>query len=61
MGKALGIFIPTFLVVLAVNQLAYGACFKGYCIAAAFPKVTILSLAISAFIYWVSKTERSEK
>lgn len=61
MGKSFAIFIPTFLVVLFFNQLAYGACFKGYCIAAAFPKVVMLSLAISAFIYWVSKSENSEK
>ena len=60
MEKSLKIFIPTFLVVLVINQLAYGACFKGYCIAAALPKVTILSLAISAFIYWVSKSEDSK-
>ncbi|ENM3851143.1 hypothetical protein VCSRO184_3530 [Vibrio cholerae] len=57
MNKALKIFVPTFIVVLIVNQMAYGSCFKGYCISAAFPKVTILSLLISAFIYWVSKSE----
>lgn len=61
MGKALVIFIPTFLVVLFINQLSYGACFKGYCISAALPKVTILSLLISLFIYFVSESEGSKK
>lgn len=61
MEKALKIFVPTFVIVLILNQMAYGSCFKGYCIAAAFPKVTILSLLISAFIYWVSKNEEANK
>lgn len=29
--KALTILIPTFLAVYVLNQLFYGACFKGYC------------------------------
>lgn len=58
MFTALKIFIPTFIVVLIFNQMAYGFCFKGYCIASAFPKVTILSLLISAFIYFVNKDEK---
>jgi hypothetical protein len=61
MKKALKIFIPTLLIVLFLNQMAYGSCFEGYCLAAAFPKVTILSVIISAFIYWVSKSEESGK
>ena len=60
MKKALIIFLPTFFIVLVLNQLAYGACFKGYCLAAAFPKVTFLSVLISAFLYWVSRIENSE-
>lgn len=61
MEKSLKIFVPTFFIVLFFNQLAYGSCFKGYCIAAAFPKVIILSVIISVFIYWVSKNEESNK
>ena len=59
MEKALKIFAPTFIIVLIINQMAYGLCFKGYCIAAAFPKVTVLSLLISGFIYWVSKSDEA--
>jgi hypothetical protein len=61
MERALKIFLPTFVIVFVFNQMAYGSCFEGYCIAAAFPKVTILSVFISAFIYWVSKNEESNK
>jgi|GEM_PF-1346614 len=61
MKKALSIFITTFVVVLVINQMMYGACFKGYCLSAAFPKVTILSLMISAFILFVSKAEDDHK
>jgi tryptophan-rich sensory protein len=55
--KALQIFIPTFLVILVINQATYGMCFEAHCLSAAFPKVTILSVAVSAFIYWVTKGE----
>ncbi len=58
MPTALKIFIPTFVIVLIFNQMTYGSCFKGYCIAAAFPKVIVLSLLISAFIYFVNKDEK---
>jgi hypothetical protein len=57
MEKALKIFIPTFIIILLLNQMAYGFCFKGYCIASALPKVTILAVIVSAFIYWVKKNE----
>ena len=59
MGKSLQIFIPTFIVVMIFNQMMYGACFKSYCIAAAFPKVVILSAIISAFIYYVFHSENN--
>jgi len=58
MTKALSIFIPTFIVVMIFNQMMYGFCFKGYCIAAAFPRVTIISVVISFFIYFVSSEEK---
>ena len=61
MMKALSIFIPTFIVVMIINQFFYGACFKAYCLAAAFPKVVMLSLAISAFIYFVKRDEDKKK
>lgn len=58
---ALKIFVPTFIVILILNQLFYGACFEAYCIAAAFPKVIVLSLLVSVFIYWVKGSEDSKK
>ncbi|PSU21540.1 hypothetical protein CTM84_09315 [Photobacterium kishitanii] len=61
MIKSLYIFIPTFIVVMIINQFLYGACFKTYCLSAAFPKVVILSLAISAFIYFVKRDEDKKK
>jgi hypothetical protein len=57
--KALKILIPTFFVVLVINQSAFGMCFEPHCLAAAFPRVAIISVAISAFIYWVSKQKSS--
>lgn len=61
MEKVMKIFLSTFVIVLILNQMAYGSCFEGYCIAAAFPKVTILSVVISAFIYWISKSKNPNK
>jgi hypothetical protein len=55
--KALKIFIPVFLVIFVINQLFYGGCFEAYCLAAAFPRVTVLSVVVSALIYWISKEE----
>lgn len=49
-GKWLLVFIPTFIVTLILNQSAYGSCYSGYCISAAFPKVLLLSLIISFLI-----------
>ncbi|MEZ9357845.1 hypothetical protein AB4143_16895 [Vibrio breoganii] len=57
MKKALSIFIPTFIVVMIVNQMGYGNCYASHCLTAAFPKVTFISLAISTFIYFVQKSE----
>jgi len=61
MARVILIFIPTFLIVMIINQMMYGACFKGYCLSAAFPKVTILSLMISAFIFFASNSEDNQK
>ena len=60
MIKALKILVPTFVVILVINQLAYGACFEGYCIAAALPKVIVLAVLVSAFIYWAQKSDKSD-
>ena len=60
MNKAISIFIPAFVVVMIFNQMLYGACFKAYCLSAAFPKVTILALAISIFIYYITKQEEQD-
>ncbi|WP_297407981.1 hypothetical protein [uncultured Cetobacterium sp.] len=60
MGKALSIFIPTFVVVLIVNQMFYGFCFKSYCLSAAFPKVVVLSILVSFFIFFVSDSSNKE-
>jgi tryptophan-rich sensory protein len=56
--KALKIFVPTFFVILIINQAFYGMCLQAHCLASAFPRVTIMSVAVSALIYWVSKEER---
>lgn len=56
--RALKILLPTFAVILAINQAAYGMCFEAYCLAAALPKVIVLSVIVSAFIYWVSKNDK---
>jgi uncharacterized membrane protein YvbJ len=51
----ISIFIPIFLVVMVVNQIFYGGCFKSYCLAAAFPKVTIISAVLTLILYASSK------
>ncbi len=61
MSKALKIFIPTFIIVMFFNQLGYGSCYKAYCLSAAFPKVTFISLGASAFIYWIIKSEEKSR
>lgn len=57
MLKVLIIFIVTFSVVMIFNQIGYGSCFSSYCMSAATPKVTVISIVLSAFIYWVSRNE----
>jgi len=60
MNKALAIFIPTFIVIFILNQSFYGGCFKGYCLAAALPKVVLLSAILTGVFYAISKTEKSK-
>lgn len=60
MSKALSIFIPTFIVLLILNQFFYGGCFKGYCLAAALPKVVLLSAILTGVFYAISKSEESK-
>ena len=57
MHKSLAIFIPVFIVLLVLNQSFYGGCYKGYCLAAAFPKVLILSAVLTGVFYAISKSE----
>lgn len=54
MHRAIKLFIGTFLAVFVVNQMFYGACFKGYCLSKAFPKVVVLSAIIAAVIHFMS-------
>lgn len=53
------IFIPTFLIIMLVNQSFFGWCMAGYCLMAALPHVTVLSLlatwGVSSLIH---KTEK---
>ncbi len=58
--KLIFIFIPVFIIVFVLNQFSYGACFKGYCLEAAFPKVAFISLVISLIVFFISK-ENDEK
>ena len=57
MERAIKIFIPTFLVVLVVNQAFYNFCFAAYCLAAAFPRVVIMSAVVTGVLYWIKKSE----
>ena len=58
MARSIVIFLVTSFIVLIINQSFYGSCFSSYCMAAAFPKVILISLAISAFIVWSSRNEQ---
>jgi hypothetical protein len=49
-GKWLLFFIPTFIVILIINQSAFGSCYSGYCISAALPRVLIISIIVSFFV-----------
>jgi uncharacterized membrane protein YvbJ len=55
MSRAVTIFIPTFLVIFVINQMFYGGCFKGYCLAAAFPQVTVMSALLTWFFFSLTK------
>ena len=38
---------PIFFVVLIFNQSSYGSCFESYCIAAALPRVLVITFIVS--------------
>ena len=57
LARAVTIFIPTFLVILVINQMFYGGCFKGYCLAAAFPRVTVISALLTWLIFSITKED----
>jgi tryptophan-rich sensory protein len=56
MKLAVTIFSITFIVILIINQMFYGGCFKAHCLSAALPKVVIISTFVSWFLYSVKKT-----
>lgn len=60
-GKFLLICIPVFPVVLVINQAFYNFTFKGYALAAAFPKVCIFTGIISFVIYLVQSSENKPR
>ena len=49
--KYFSLWIPIFPIVMVINQAFYGFTFKGYAIAAAFPKVCIFTAIIALYIY----------
>ena len=55
MPKFLKIFAMSFLGVGFANQIFYNFCFSDRCLSAAFPKVLLLSLIVSAVIFVVTK------
>jgi len=56
-GRYFMIFILAFPIVLVINQSFYNFTFKGYALAAAFPKVIILTGIISYIIYIVKNAD----
>jgi len=57
MARVVMIFIPTFLVILVLNQMFFGGCFKGYCLAAAFPQVMVMSALLTWVLFSLTKDE----
>ena len=57
MLEFLKIFAMSFFGVGFVNQIFYNFCFSDRCLSAAFPKVLLLSLIVSAVIFMVAKNE----
>ena len=55
MPKLLKIFAMSFLGVGFVNQIFYNFCFSDRCLSAAFPKVLLLSLIVSAILFGLTK------
>jgi len=53
----LKIFAMSFFGVGFVNQIFYNFCFSDRCLSAAFPKVLLLALIVSAVIFMVTKNE----
>lgn len=55
MEKFFSIFVFCFLGIGIFNQMFYGFCFSSRCLGAAFPKVLLLSVIVSAIIYAATK------
>ncbi len=46
------VFVISFSIILVINQISYGGCFKEYCIDAAIPKTSFFALIISAMFFF---------
>jgi len=57
MKKFIITFVVAFPAIMVVNQMFYGFTFEGYALAAAFPKVLILSLLAASVVAWWSKAD----
>ncbi|MFT6247181.1 MAG: hypothetical protein ACJAUY_001875 [Cognaticolwellia sp.] len=49
------VFIISFVVILIINQIGYGGCFKSYCLGAAMPKVLFWSAVVTIIHYFINK------
>lgn len=49
------VFVASFVVIMVLNQIGYGGCFKSYCLSAAMPKVLFLSAVITIIHYFANK------
>lgn len=58
MTKFLSIFLPTFFIVLFINQSSYGSCYESYCLSAAIPKVITITVIISGVIIFSMKSKK---
>lgn len=50
-------FIITFLAVMVINQFFYGNCYEDHCLAAALPKVIVISLIVAFGLYQLKKSK----
>lgn len=60
-GKYISVYILAFPVVMIINQSFYNFTFKGYALAAAFPKVCILTGIVAFLIYFLKNSQGSDQ